>query len=151
LGGGEGSHVPCETSEMPNSNERRRWWCILEVLQAYASRDPPKEHPQMVFWQGSLGFSFILSLSLPGKISNTDRLTWLHQMEWCGFTSIPYYYKGTQRLHLKDIKISGSEMFRSNDWQSVYTKTIPSLDANTSFIHIRDFKHGRIFHIKNPA
>lgn len=132
MGGGEGSHVPCETSEMPNSNEQRRW-CISEVLGAYASLDPPKEHPQMVCLTRFFRF-FILSLSLcGGKISNTDRATWLHQMEWCGFTSIPYYYKGTHRLLLKHIKISGSDMFRSNDWQSVYTKNIPSLEANTSF------------------
>jgi hypothetical protein len=47
---------------MPNSNEPRRW-CISEVLQAYASPDLPKEHPQMVSLTRSFRF-FILSLSL---------------------------------------------------------------------------------------
>lgn len=69
--------MPCETSEMPNSNEQRRW-CISEVLGAYASLDPPKEHPQMVCLTRFFRF-FILSLSLSGEKSQI-------QTEQRGFT-----------------------------------------------------------------
>jgi len=92
-------------------------------------RTPQKNTHKWFVWQGPLGFSFSLSLSREKSQIQTEQrgfTKWSDVASPASLIIIIRHSSAPPERHQ-------NQWFRSNDWQSVYTKNIPSLEANTSF------------------